>query len=251
MQSHAGFVLLLACAAAHLAAEDAGNAVKNGNFEHWDDYSGGVTTTSVGVPSGSIAKDWYGGPGVNATATYDRLEFTENQTEVPGNPKYFFRVSWSKAPEGWTGEAHHLPDYRCTFLEYFGMGDVSTFAGKTLRVSFFARVMEGELDIVPIVWQSRDHVTPGITAVKGKGYELFEAADTSGEVKVAQGRPRPAAICRLNTQWQRFQKDITLPGMDGFSVSPGNYTGFGFDLIENGKPTIDIAQIVVQPISKE
>ena len=225
-----------------------GNAVENGDFEVWDGYSGtGVTTTSVGVPLGSIPKDWYGGPGVGATATYDVVDLPPGQTAVPGAPRRHLRVSWSRPPsDDWPGEAQHQPAFRFTFLEYFGIQDVRRFAGQTVRFSFHGRVGRGELDMVPILWHSYDANTPGIVGVKGRGYELFESSGRPGEVAVAQGRPNPAAVCHLTAAWGRFGKLITLPSTDGKSITPGHYTGVGFDLISRAAPTIDLARVRVE-----
>ncbi|MCC6694961.1 MAG: hypothetical protein IT365_04930 [Candidatus Hydrogenedentes bacterium] len=247
----AGVLAMSACLAeAAEMAEPGENLVRNGNFLAWDTYSGkGVTTTSVGVPPNSLPKDWYGGPGVGATATYDVVPFSPGQTDVPGNPERFFRVSWSVSPtKDWPGEAHHQPAFRFTFLEYFGMGDVHLLEGKTAICSFYARTNEGSVDIVPLLWHSYDANTPGIAGVKGKGYELFESSGKPGVVTVAQGAPNPEAVCRLTSRWQRFEKRIALPGTQNKSVTPGNYTGVGFDLVAREVNTIDLAEIRVVPL---
>ncbi|MEQ9379370.1 MAG: hypothetical protein RJP95_00790 [Pirellulales bacterium] len=175
-----------------------GNALQNGDFSMWTSYEGhGITTESVGTPAGSLPDGWYGGPGVGGKATYNAIDFEPGQTEVPGSPKRFFRVHWHQPPsQDWPGEAHHKGDLRFTFLEYFGINDVRIFADKTVVMSFWARVDQGELDLIPIMWHSYDAETPGIVAVKGKGYELFEASGNPGEVAVAEGKPNPAAICK-------------------------------------------------------
>lgn len=234
-------------AAAGLVLVLSGNAVTNGDFHDLGAYAGPVTTTSVGVPAGSLPTDWYGGPGVGATATYEVREFAEGQTDVPGDPKRYLRVSWSVAPpEDWPGETHHQPAFRGTFLEYFGIRDVRKFSGKTVRMSFYARVESGEWDIVPILWHSYDAETPGITGVKGKGYELFESSGKKGEVAVAQGEPRPEAVCRLTERWQRFEKTIALPDVSERSITPRHYTGVGFDFHTRVLASVDIAQVRVE-----
>ena len=152
------------------------NVLGNGDLSLWDGYRGkGVTVTSVGVPIGSIPKHWYGGPGGGATATYDVIPFPPGQTDVPGNPKWHLRIAWAKPPAAdWPGEVHHKPQFRCTVLENFSMTDVRRFANRTMLVRFYARVQRGPLDLIPILWHSYDSQTPGVAAVKGKGYELFE-----------------------------------------------------------------------------
>lgn len=239
--------------AANEAAKPVPNAVGNGDFSVWDGYTGqGVTTTSVGVPPKSIPEHWYGGPGVGATATYDVVAFPPGQTDVPGNPKRFLRVAWKTPPDkGWTGEGHHQGDFRFTFLENFSINDVRRFAGQTVVFSFYGRVAAGTADVVPIMWHSYDSATPGIVAVKGKGYELFESSGKPGVVAVAQGKPRAEAICRLTDRWQRFEKRLTLPATEGKSITAGHYTGVGFDVHERGAPTIDLALVDVRPLPAE
>src|SRR5690606_1066040 len=124
-----------------------------------------------GVPAKSLPKDWYGGPGVGATATYSIEHFAEGQKDVRGDPKYFLRVHWQTPPgDDWPGEHHHQPDFRFTFLEYFGIRDVRQFAGQTVTMSFYGRCGAGEVAVIPILWHSYAAGKP----IKGEGYELFE-----------------------------------------------------------------------------
>ena len=217
------------------------NAMINGNFAQWDSYSGkGVTTTTVGVPSGSIPNLWYGGPGVGATATYDVIKRTESDPREA--PERFLRVSWSTPPENW-GEEHHKGVQRYTFLEYFGIQDVYRFAGKSVLLRFKARCSEDGVDLIPIMWHSYDAETPGIVAVKGKGYELFESSGVAGTVAVAQGAPNANAGCTMKTEWRSFEKILSLPATDGKSITKGHYTGVGFDLTIGKKIAVDLADI--------
>ncbi|MBI3836851.1 MAG: carbon-nitrogen hydrolase family protein [Planctomycetia bacterium] len=226
------------------------DALINGDFSVWDGYMGkGVTTTSVGVPPKSIPEHWYGGPGVGATATYDVVPFALGQRQVPGDPKRHLRVTWQTAPSAdWPGETHHQPAFRFSFLENFSIADVRRFAGQSVVFSFHARAATGAVDVIPIMWHSYDAATAGIAGVKGAGYELFEASGFPGVVAVAKGAPRPQAICRVTDHWQRFEKTITLPTTDGKSITPGHYTGVGFDFDARGTPSLDLANIEIRPI---
>ncbi len=224
---------------------------RNGDFSSWPGYAGkGVTTTSVGVPPNSIPEHWYGGPGVGATATYDVVPFPADQTDVPGNPKQHLRVTWHEPPsDDWPGEAHHVPGYRCSFLENFSIKDVRRYARQTLMLSFYGCAIGAPVDVIPIMWHSYDSETQGIVAVKGKGYELFEPSGKPGVVAVAQGAPRAEAICHLNGKWQRFERMITLPATDGRSITAGHYTGLGFDLTARYQGAIDLAKIELHPLA--
>lgn len=228
------------------------NAVQNGDFSVWTSYKGsGVTTQSVGTPPGSLPDDWYGGPGVGGKATYDGVDFDLEQTEVPGQPKRFLRVHWHAPPaKDWSGEAHHQGVFRFTFLEYFGIKDVRVFAGKTVVMSFWARVDRGELDLIPIMWHSYDGQTAGIAGVKGKGYELFESSGQQRVIAVASGKPNPAAVCRLTPKWMKFEKQIALPSIGDRSITAGHYTGVGFDLDSRFAGSIDLAKIEVRVVDE-
>src|SRR4051812_14968726 len=74
------------------AGEDA-NALSNGDFHEWKNYKGGITTESVGTPPASLPTHWYGGPGVGAIATYDRIKMS---LENPGRAgdRWAMRVAW-------------------------------------------------------------------------------------------------------------------------------------------------------------
>jgi predicted amidohydrolase len=224
---------------------------RNGDFSSWPGYSGkGVTTTSVGVPPNSIPEHWYGGPGVGATASYGVVPFPSDQSDVPGKPKQHLRVTWHKPPsDDWPGETHHVPDYRCSFLENFSIKDVRRYAGQTLLLSFHGRAIGDPVDVIPIMWHSYDSETPGIVAVKGKGYELFEPSGKPGAVAIAQGAPCTEAVCHLTDKWQRFERMITLPATDGKSITAGHYTGLGFDLTTRYKGVIDLANIELHPMA--
>lgn len=225
------------------------NAVVNGDFSDWPTYTGkGLTTTSVGVERAQFLTHWYGGPGQGATATYDVVNFPEGETEVPGNPKRHLRIAWSTSPE--SGETQHVNAFRGTFLEYFGLQDVRLFSGKTVSLQFYARIVSEDpkatLPVVPIMWHSYDPTNP----VKGVGYQLFESSGEPGVVAVAQGPPNPKAIYTLTTRWQRFEVPITLPDVSSIKITPGHYTGLGFDMIIRAAPTIDLANVEARAMER-
>jgi hypothetical protein len=224
------------------------NALLNGDFSVWTNYKGsGITTESIGTPPGSLPDEWYGGPGVGGKATYDGIEFDPKQTEVPGSPKRFLRVHWHQPPsKDWPGEAHHEGAFRFTFLEYFGIRDVRVFAGKTVVMSFWAKVDHGKLGLIPIMWHSYDGTTPGIAGIKGKGYELFESSGQTRVVAVASGKPNPFAVCNLTAKWTRFEKRITFPSIKDKSITAGHYTGVGFDLDSRFSGCVDLTKIEVR-----
>lgn len=220
-----------------VSASDAANLILDSNFATGT-IPGGATVTSVGTP---IADFWYGGPGDGATAHYEVIADASS-----GSFPRYLRIAWSVAAS--SGEAQHAPAFRYTFLEnYLTTGsldhDVRAFYGKTVEVSFWARVASGSIQIVPLVWQSWDSQTPGISGVKGQGYQLFESSGQPGVVAVAQGDPNPNAPVTVTTDWQHFTTQVTLPDSTGKSLSSDAYTGFGFDFANIYGPILDIADV--------
>lgn len=231
-----------------LAAPLGENVIVNGDFSDWPAYTGkGLTTTSAGVDRSKFLTHWYGGPGSGATATYDVVPFPAGQTDVPGEPKQHLRVAWTAPPTA--GEDQHNEAIRWTFLEYFGLQDVWLFSGQTVLLSFYARIKSSDPDatlpVVPIMWHSYDPANP----VKGEGYQLFESSGESGAVAVAQGPPDPKAIQILTTSWQRFEATIALPDVSAKKITPGHYTGLGFDMVTRAAPTIDIANVEARAVA--
>ena len=87
--------------------------------------------------------------------------------------------------------------------------------------------------------------------MKGKGYELFESSGKPGVVAATAGVPNPAAVCRVTTEWNKFEKEITLPAVKGKSITSGHYTGVGFDLDSRSVASIDIANVEVRMVEKD
>jgi hypothetical protein len=172
------------------------------------------------------------------------------RVKVPGHSRQFFRIAWSVPPSAsWPGDAvSHPGQFRMTVIENFGIGDVRKLAGQSVLFSFYGRTNLPSFDVIPLMWHSYNAQTPGIVAVKGKGFELFEASGRIGVVAVARGTPRPTAVCHLTNHWQRFERILALPTVEGKSITAGNYTGAGFDLISRKLVTLDLAKIEIRPI---
>ena len=109
------------------------NVLINGNFDIWQRgtslaissvYSSGLTQYLA--DRFTVAAD----AGSSGTMTYSREEFALGQTEVPGNPKYFAKLSTSGFSNGTNG---------FTYLPHQKIEDVRTLAGQTATLSFYAR----------------------------------------------------------------------------------------------------------------
>ena len=99
------------------------NRIINGNFDFWQRG----TTASYSVTSSKYLADrWLMRTTATADVTISQQSFTVGQTDVPNNPKYFYR---------WDITSHTTGSGR---LEQ-RIEDVSTFAGNTCTLSFWAK----------------------------------------------------------------------------------------------------------------
>jgi hypothetical protein len=97
------------------------NRIINGNFDIWQR---GTSQTSSGFGSADRWLCYNSG----STKTASRQAFALGQTEVPGNPSFFMRHVVSSVAGAGNNAGLYQP------IEY-----VSTFAGQTVTVSFWAR----------------------------------------------------------------------------------------------------------------
>ena len=178
-------------AAEQLAEE---NALGNGDFHEWKDYKGGVTTESVGTPPNSLPTHWYGGPGVGAIATYDRIETSLKDKERSGSDRkqWALQVAWTKPQsDQWPGETHHSPAFRFTFLESFEIADVRKFAGKNVRLGFWGRGSTGKVEIVPIRGIATTRTQPASRGSKGKDMSCSNPPAKRAKLRLPRVRPIP------------------------------------------------------------
>ena len=103
------------------------NAIINGGFDVWQR---GTSVTTNGFDEYTV--DRFMGYGKTSSwggsyvaTTFSRQAFAAGQTEVPGNPKYYARL---------TGTSTGRKNTFSTYLE-----DVTTFSGQIVTLSFYAR----------------------------------------------------------------------------------------------------------------
>ena len=98
------------------------NRVINGNFDLWQ-----RGTSFTGKTANLYTADrWLILPGTGGTIDATRQDFTEGQTDVPGNPKYFMRIDITTTGSGST-------EFRAK------LEDVAWGAGLPVTVSFYAK----------------------------------------------------------------------------------------------------------------
>jgi len=180
------------------------NKIINGNFDFWQRG----TTASYSVQSSQYLSDrWHMRTTATANVTTSRQSFTVGQTDVPNNPKYFYRWDITSHTTG-TG-----------ILEQ-RIEDVSTFAGNTFTLSFWAKC------------NSSQTMSTAYQQIFGTG----------GSATVT----RTGLSCSLTTSWQKFTHTFTLPSISGKTIAGGNdYLNIRFNM-PNAVCTVDIAQVQIE-----
>ena len=180
------------------------NRIINGNFDFWQRG----TTASYSVTSSQYLADrWLMRTTATANVTTSRQSFTLGQTDVPNNPKYFYRWDITSHTAG-TG-----------ILEY-RIEDVSTFAGNTCTLSFYAKCN-----------------TP--QTLSNSYLQVF---GTGGSADVTTS----GSSFSLTTAWQKFTATFTLPSISGKTIAGGNdHLGLRF-IMPATVCTVDIAQVQLE-----
>ena len=149
------------------------NRVLNGNFSVWQRGAGSFTTEGYTADRWRMALS-------GATASVTRQSFTVGQTDVPGNPNYFFRLAVT------TG------DNACRAENY--IEDATTFAGQIITISFYAKGTNPSLGNLEVILR-QEFGGGGSAAV----------STTAGTIV-------------LTSSWQRFTKTITVPSVSGKTI---------------------------------
>ena len=156
------------------------NSLINGNFDIWQrDTSFAIT----GAYQAYQADRWQVATNVTAgTLTCSRQAFTLGQTDVPGDPTYFYRMSSS----GLTVDANvstSLGNYP---------ENVRTFAGQTVTVSFYANGSKaGDIGLL-----MAQHFGTG--------------GSPSGTVLI-----QPQMVSLAGSGWEKVEAQFTLPSITG------------------------------------
>tara|TARA_A100001015_G_C15015080_1_gene725101 strand:+ start:931 stop:1887 length:957 start_codon:yes stop_codon:yes gene_type:complete len=195
------------------------NKLINGNFDIWQRDT---NQTSSGY--GSV--DRWGPIHAGSSKTVSQQSFTNGQTDVPGNPRYYFRhVVTSSA-----GAANYV-------LVYQPIESVRTLAGKVSTLSFYAKA------------DSSKNIATEITQWFGTGGSP-SSWNTGNEVTTHN----------LTNAWQKFTVTVTIPSISGKTIGTNNddYLGlyFHFDAgsdynsrtnsLGQQSGTFDIAQVQIE-----
>ena len=149
------------------------NAIINGNFDVWQR---GTSQTVSGYGSA----DRWNLSGSTSTWAITQQSFTVGQTDVPHNPKYYYR---NVVTTGSTAGSYTLMTH--------AVEDVRTFAGETVTLSFYAKA----------------------DASKNVAVELAQNFGTGGSPS-AQVTTAPETIS-LTTSWAKYTVTVALPSLSG------------------------------------
>jgi hypothetical protein len=177
------------------------NRIINGNFDIWQ------RGTSFSNPSGdTYTADRFvivsGGSTTGDSVT--QQTFTPGQTDVPGEPTYFFRYTAGATSSNKV--IHHRVE------------DVRTFAGQTCTLSFWAKASAAHTSTI----------------------ELAQNFGSAGSANVTQS----AVNYTMSTSWQKFTFTTTLPSIAGKTIGAGSYVYIAFiRSLPASNISIDIAQM--------
>jgi hypothetical protein len=169
------------------------NLIINGNFDFWQ------RSTSQNTSGYGSADRWnniHSGP---SSKTASQGVFAVGQTEVPGNPKYYFRTVFTSS--GGSGDI-------CLTLQ--NIEDVKTLAGETATLSFWARTTGSNKDIAT---------------------EIIQYFGTGGSPS-----PSPSVLSigttthTLTSSWQKFTTTVFIPHL----TSTGQVGGTPLTIGTNG-----------------
>jgi hypothetical protein len=187
------------------------NRIINGNFDFWQ------RGTSFSPVTGSYTTDrWvviFNGSG--STRSISRQSFTLGQTDVPDNPKFFFRYAQSVAG---TGATFNNLEQK--------IESVNTFAGKQVTVSFYAKAASAIT--LPSVIMAQTFGTGGSPSAN---------VNTSFATNVA-----------ITTTWARYSFTATVPSISGKTLGTSGTDALIFILVLplNSTFTLDLSQVQVE-----
>ena len=181
------------------------NRIINGNFDIWQ--RGTSFTTS-----GYSADRWYTTADTNSGWTVSQQEFTYGQTDVPNEPTYFLRYAISSG--SLTGPAIQQR-----------IEGVRTFAGKTVTVTFYARVSSGST------------FTPSYIRMN----QSFGSGGSSGVFAVPNEE-----LTAFTSSWTKYTYTFNIPSIAGKTIGASNYVNFMIRIPDSTTTTLDIAQVQLE-----
>lgn len=185
------------------------NKIMNGDFDVWQR---GTSVSFISGGSGTFLADrWrHSGNTTGTDFTSSRQTHTLGQTDVPGQPKYFYRLARTTTGANLLNLSQRIEGVR-------------TLEGKSVTLTFYAKGTNAkQIDV------SYDQVF-------GTGGSPSGAVSATIQSGVA-----------LTTAWQKFQYTFTVPSISGKTLgTAGNdYLGINFGLPSaQGNMTLDLSHV--------
>jgi hypothetical protein len=187
------------------AISGARNRIINGNFDIWQR---GTSSSSTGYQTADRFR--YSDNGTSITIAQSQQTFTIGQTDVPGEPTYFYRIAKTVAGSSGT----------FTAIEQ-GIEDVRTLAGQTATISFYAKTTSGTVSCSVYLAQ-------------------YFGSGGSSNVNTS------STSLTLTTTWQKFTATVSVPSISGKTIGTGSALFFTLLLPNNATFTADLAQVQVE-----
>jgi hypothetical protein len=166
------------------------NRIINGAFDVWQRGTSFTLVNNTDTYTADRWLNWFNGSS-NGTQTASRQTHTVGQTDVPGNPTYFFR--WTGTTLG-TGQT--VIDLRQR------IENVATGAGQKVTFTYYAK--------------SSSALASGSVAI------IFSQNFGSGGSSTVDTTATLSAT-NLTTGWVRYTATATLPSISGKTVGTSNY----------------------------
>ena len=160
------------------------NLIINGNFDIWQR---GLTNNSINSMR-YTADRWLQYAAGSSVITVTRQQFTAGQTEVPGNPRYYYRMD-------------NTPDDGTSWLELFHrIEHVRRFSDVPVTLSFWMRANKPQIGEDEIRLTQNFGISGSSAAVTVRG-PLFD----------------------IQTSWQKYEFTFDLPSVAGKTIKADNF----------------------------
>ncbi len=192
------------------------NILINGSFDVWQRGIG--KTKSYGATGTTYFADrWVrldgisGGGSTPTTYSLQRNEFTKNQTEVAGNPKYYLSAQHTISDGG----AGNSGDF--VVIEN-RIEDVRTARGEDVTLSFAAKCgVTGS--------------TMGIVVNQYDGSDVYR---------------KDVANVSLGSVWGKYEISFNVPTINTLPIGSKHYISVGFDVTKLSATTLDLTKVKVE-----
>ncbi len=171
------------------------NKLINGNFDIWQRD----TNITISNSTNMYTADRWRFAGDAFTGFINRQSFTPGQTDVPGEPNYFFRWAVNTNPSG-----------NMAFGQY--IEDVRTLAGKTATLSLY---LYASATIAANTLQIRYRQVTG---------------GTGGTINTVN-------IGEITTSWQKFTFQLDIPSLTGATLGASNVSYLAIEILSPSSHT--------------